>query len=232
MSTLAQLRTQARLKAAVPSADYSTSNLTLQINNAYYELASILAAQNESYFATERKYISLAQNSAYYDLPSDFMKLKQARVAYSTPTGPTSYKVASGYDITEVVDVQADEENVSTTSPIVDIVGAQIKVKPTPTSAVTNGLQINYIARPSALALSASSPLLPTEWQDLLATYGAKEMCLRFNKWEKWQALESVWQKGIERMKVELAERDTNEPLRFKSPYDAGTGRSVTELYS
>jgi len=231
MATVASLQAQARLKASVASADYSDSSLLVQINLAYNELASIIAAGADTYLDAQRVYISLAINSAFYTLPSDFMKLRQARVAYTTPTAPGDYAVASGYDLTEVSDVTVDEENISISNPIVDIVGSKIKIKPTPTAVSTNGLQLNYIARPSALVNSADTPVIPAEWHDLLAIYAAREVCLRFGKTEKWNMLQSAWLMGIDRMKKELAERDINKPIRFKTPYESGSGRGISELY-
>lgn len=231
MATLAQLRTAARLKARVASADYSTANLNIAINDAYNILASIFAGQGESYTEAQRVKINLAQNSAFYDLPGDFLKLKQARVAYSTPSAPGDYKVAVGYDLNDVRDIGADEENISTATPIVDIVGTQIKLKPTPTAAVSEGLELAYIARPSALAASADVPVLPTEIHNLMAAYAAKEVCGAMSKFDKYNAFSTEWLMGIERIKKDLAERDLNEPVRFKTPFEASRG-SVSELYS
>lgn len=234
MANLLQLRARARLKASVASADFSNANLDDQINEAYYALASILAEIGETYTDGNRIRINLAQNSAYYNLPSDFIKLKQARIAYSAPTNPEDWKVAYSYDVSEVSDVERDEENISTSHPIIEITGTKIKVKPTPSSAVTNGLELFYISRPSALTLTGDTPsLLPTHFHDLISVYAAREMSIRFAKITKYNLLDKAWNEGVLRMKRELADRDANRPLRFKNPFmgvTPGQRFNVTEL--
>lgn len=221
---LLTIRSQARLKGSVASGDFSNANLDTQINEGLYSLASIIADLAEDHFETTPYKFNLALNSAYYNLPSDFMRLKQLRLAYSTPTGEGSYKVASGYDVADVVDVSRDEESVSSARPIVDITGSKIKIKPTPTAAITNGGYMLYIARPSALSVTGDIPsLIPLQFHDLIATYAAKQMAMRFSKMNKWALLNTEWEKGIDRLKSELAERNMNEPMRFKNPYQGQT---------
>lgn len=230
---LLTLRSQARLKASVAVADFSNANLDIQINEGIYTLASIIAELNEDHFETTPYKFNLALNSAYYNLPSDFMRLKQLRLAYSgTPSANADWKVATGYDVANVQDVSRDEENVSTAHPIVDITGAKLKIKPTPTAAVTNGGYMLYIARPSALSVTGDVPsLIPVQFQDLIAVYAAREMALRYSKEKKWALLNKVWEDGLERLREECADRNMNEPTRWHSPLEGSPrGRNRTEL--
>src|SRR3990167_9956235 len=184
---LLTLRSQSRLKAGVNANDYSNANLDAQLNVAYYTLADILANLGEDHFEEQNTKFNLVANSALYSLPTDCMQLKGIRLSYSTPSTNSDYKVARHYDPSQVHNVSADEEGgVSTSAPIYDITNNYFRIKPTPTTAVTNGGKLWYIARPSALTLTGDSPVIPLQYHDILSTYGAKEMAFKFQKWQKY----------------------------------------------
>lgn len=225
------LRTQARLKAGLTSTDYSDANLLTQFNEGYFKLASIMAQLNEDYFEEQKVKFNLVANSSLYSQPTDAMKIKQVRLAYTTPTSPADYRIARSYDPSQVYNISVDEESVSTSNPIVDITNNYYRIKPTPVSSVTSGGELYYIARPSALVLTGDTPIIPTEYHDLISTYGAKEMCLKFSMFDKWKLLEDSWLKGIERVKTDLSERNLNSTPRMRNPLEDSITNSVRELW-
>jgi len=225
------LKAQSRLKTPSTTTNFSDANLLVQLNEGYYTLASIVATINEDYFEEQRDKFNLIANSGLYSLPTDTMKVKQVRLAYSTPSVDTDYKIAGTYDPAQVRNIQ-NEENVSTANPIVDITNNYFRIKPKPTTAVTNGGMLYYISRPSALVNSADVPIIPQQFQDLIAIYGAKQMALSFEMTNRYQLLQGEWLNGIERMKKELAARNANDTdARMRSPLEDGVNRVTTELW-
>lgn len=220
---LAALKTQARLDSGVNSTDYSDANLLAQFNIAYFQLSALLALLGEDYFEEQNARFDLKQNSALYSLPQDCIAVKQIRVSYSTPTGPSSYRIAEPYDPVDVGMVSADEENIPTSNPIYDITNNYFRLKPTPTAPVTDGGKIWYIAMPSALANSADTPVINYAYHEVISTYGAAKMAFKYEKWNKADRLMKKWNETIAELSQTLADRDSNKPVRFKSPFEAAS---------
>ena len=231
MNTIS-LRTQVRFKTGIDSTVKVTNAEILTLLNIGYNLmCERIASINEDFFEEQKVKFNLALNSALYSLPTDFLKFKQLRLAYTTPSNEEDYKVATPYDPAAVSDVQAEEESISTSNPIVDITNNYMRIKPTPTSAVTNGGEIYYIARPSALVNTGDTPLIPQEHHDLLAIFAAKEICMKFMYWDRYKVLTSEYENKIEKMVKELAERNINNPLRFRNVLETQKKVTVTELW-
>ncbi len=229
---LKTLRTQARLKSSVSnSADYSTTNLNQQLNIAYDILSSVIANINEDFFEEQKVKFNLALNSGMYSLPTDCLKFKQLRLAYATPSTEDDYSVARAYDPSSIDNVSVDETSAAATNPIVDITNNYFRIQPTPTSAITNGGEIYYIARPSALVNSGDTPIIPSEWHDLLAIYGGKEIAFSAGINERWQIMEAQWQKGIEKIKNSLAARNINDNARWRNILETTQNKVTRELY-
>lgn len=220
---LLTIRSQARLKSSVNVNNFSNANLDEQINQAYYILSWYLGALGEDYFEEQNVKFDLVGGSALISQPLDTMFVKGVRVAYSpsaTPPVANDYKPAESYDSSSVHDVGVDEENIPTSNPIYDITNNYIRLKPTPTSDVTDGGKLWYIARPSALTLTADAPVLPLYLHDKLSDYGAKIMAFKYNKFKKHDRLDKSWQDTIDELDNLLADRDLGANIRFRSPFE------------
>lgn len=222
MSNVITLRNLSRKKSGINSSDYSDATVLADFNQAYYTLAGILALLGEDYFEEGRVRFSLVQNSGLYSLPTDFIALKQLRLAYSTPSSDADYKVSTGRDVTDVHTVSIDEGNVPNTNPVHDITSNYIRIAPKPTTDVTNGGMIFYIAMPSALVNTGDVPIIPLQYHELLATYSAKEQTFKYEKWAKNERLEREWNNKIAELTQTLSDRDQNKPVRFKAPQELG----------
>ena len=228
---LKTLRTQVRFKSGLKAGDFTNAEIDIQLNDAYYTLAGKIADLNEDFFEEQKAKFALALNSALYHLPTDLLKFKQLRLSYSTPSDESDYNIATAYDPAMVKNVSVDEEDISTSTPKVDITNNYMRIKPTPTTAIANGGEIYYIARPSALTLTADTPVIPTEFHDLLAIYAAKEGCFRFGKTTKWKILKAEWLEGIESVKEELSVRNIDNPKRMRNFLEDRNNRTTTELW-
>jgi hypothetical protein len=221
--TVLALRNRARRRSGVSSTDYSNAEILEDLNASYATLAGYLANIDEDFFEEQHDKFDLVANSGLYSLPTDFMALKQIRLAYSgTPSSPSDYYVATAYDSTDIHVVSADEENIPTSNPIVDLTGNYFRIKPRPTVAVTNGGEIDYIAMPSALANTGDIPVLPTQYHELLAVYASMNMCFRYEKWNKHDREQKLWFGKIAELEELLANRERNKPERFKSALEVG----------
>lgn len=219
---LLTLRRQARKKSGVNVNDYANSDLDALINQAYYTMAGILANLEEDYFEEQNTKFTLQQNSSLYSLPTDCIAVKGLRLAYTTPTSESDYRIATSYDSSEVHDVAIDEVNTPTTNPIYDITNNFVRIYPRASAQVVNGGKIFYVAMPSGLVVTGDTPVLPTQYHDLLATYAAKEMAFSYEKWNKSDRLSNIWDKKIGELTEVLADRDRNRPMRMKSALEIG----------
>lgn len=230
---LLTLRSQARLKSGVNSTDFSTSNLDEQLNVAYYQLASVISQLQADYYEEQNVKFNLVANSSLYSLPTDLMQLKQVRIAYTSPSTNSDYRVARQYDPSTVHSVSADEESIPTSFPAYDVTNNYVRIKPTPTASVTNGGKLWYIARPSALTATGDTPILPLQYHDFIGIYGAKEMSFKYQKWQKYDRLQKQWDTFIAPLMLriqDLSDRDMGEALRFASSLEIPTSGPTREL--
>lgn len=222
------LRNRARRDAGVSSDDYSNADLLEDFNQAYGELAVLLANLGEDYFEEQNVKFNLVANSGLYSMPADSIAIKQIRLAYSgTPLAPSAYRIATSYDPANVHDIASQEENIPASNPIVDYTGNFFRIKPKPTVSVSNGGRIDYIAMPSALVNTGDTPVFPISYQKKIATYGAMKMAFKFEKWNKHARLQKEWDQTMAELQDRLADRDMNAPLRFRGPHEGGARNTV-----
>lgn len=225
------LRNRARRDAGVSANDYPNSDLLEDFNQAYAELAVLLANLDEDYFEEENVKFDLVANSSLYSLPTDCIALKRVQLAYSgAPLSPSAYTLATSQDAAEAEDIQYDEESVPVSNPIYDLTNNYIRIKPKPSSNITNGGRLFYIAMPSALVNTGDVANVPIAYQKKIATYGAMKMAFRFEKWNKHARLQKDWDLTMAELQDRLAERDRNRPLRFRAPQEAGPRTRPREL--
>lgn len=225
---LLTIRAQARLKSGVSASDFSNTNLDAQIDVAYKVLATMLANLGEGHFEEQNAKFNLGQNSGLYSLPTDFMALAGIRLAYSTPSTESDYRIATAYDRSEVQDIGIDEVNVPISNPIYDLTANYFRIRPKPTVAVTAGGSIDYIAMPSSLASTAAVPVIPIAYHDKLAVYGAKEMAFKYEKWNKHARLDAEWRTLMTELEEKIADRDLNKPTRFRTAFEVGRAQSTS----
>lgn len=226
------LRSRARSKSTISNTDtLSNADLLTLLNEGYYQLFAELAKINEDFFEEQKSKFNLGLNSSLFSLPTDCLKIKQIRLAYSAPSSEADYKIATPYDPSAVdIDLTFEESYASTSNPIVDITNNYYRIKPAATAAVTNGGEIYYIARPSALTNTGDSPVLPVEIHEGVATFAARQACLDRGLWERWKALDIEWQRIIQDLAHKFAPRDLNKPERFRNVLETGM-KSVQELW-
>ena len=193
-----------------------SASVLLELNNAQRSLFRAVVDVNEDFFEEQKTKFNLIANSSLYSLPTDLVKFKQLRLAYATPTSESDYKVATSYDPAEVGVVSSDEENMPVSTPIVDITNNYMRIRPVPSVSVTNGGQIYYIARPSALTNSADVSVIPVDYHDLMAVCAAWKMAEHRQTYDTANYYRNQFKYDIEEMKRQLAVREINRDFRFR----------------
>ena len=216
--TLSELITAVRFKSNITNtATLSDDQITTELNQGYWEIFRSIVEVNEDYYEEQKTVFDLSANIDFMALPDDHIKFKQLRLAYTTPSDDGDYVIAKSYDPSEI-NRPANEETVPVNSPIVDVTNNFYRIKPTPDSGVVSGGQLYYIARPSALVNSADSPVIPSEYHDLMSVYAASRVSEKFENFKVSDRYYNQFLQKIEKMKEQLAVRELNREFRFKDP--------------
>lgn len=215
---LLNLRRRVRRRTGINSTTVLANSAILQdLNEAYFALASVLVGFNEDLFEEQKAKFNLGLNSGLYALPSDFLKFKQLRLSYSTVSTESDYKIASEYDVSAVDRISQEESEPTATNPIVDITNNYMRIRPKPTAAVTNGGELYYIALPSALAATGDTPVIPTQYHDLMAVYASMMPCAEHGLFDKYSIYSTEWYNALKLLESQVPERNINRQQRFRN---------------
>ena len=221
--TLANLRTQTRFKTDITNATTLTNaQIDLQLNEGYSKLVRAIVESDGDYFEEQKAKFNLIANSSLYSLPSDCIKVKQVRLAFTSPTSESDYKIAQFYDPSETRLVSVDEASVPVSNPQVDITNNYCRIYPRPIVASTSGGEYYYIARPSALTATGDVMVIPADYHDLAATWASYKVMEKFENFSKADRLKIEFDNGLKNMQVELSGREMNKERRFKSFREVG----------
>lgn len=226
---LLRLRERTKRKTRLPVAVISNTSIVEDLNEGYRYLSALIANENEDYFEEQKSKFDLVANSGLYSLPTDTLKFKQLRLAYTTPTAETDYVIATEYDPNTVHTISVDEQG-TTSNPIVDITNNFYRIFPKPTTASTNGGELYYIALPSALVNTGDSPVIPTQWHDLISDYAAIQECEDHGLMDRATKLENRFESKVQQMLKDIEPRSINRPERMRNPLELGRS-NPTELW-
>lgn len=229
---LLQLRNKVRLNLNNPSTSLiANSAIVLEVNNAQDDIAIKLAKMNEDFFEEQKTKFNLIANSGLHSVPTDCIKIKQIRLAYTTPATEDDYKVAQFYDPSAVKNVSVDESSATVSNPIVDLTNNYFRIFPKPTNPITNGGEMYYIARPSAMVLTGTTPVIPVELHPLMVDYATMQLAASLGMVDKYKIYKQEWEEGLQRMATDMAVRLTNDNSRMVSPLERRDGKQTRELY-
>lgn len=227
---LPKIITRARFKSGISN---TTALAYTELSGLCYDGHRLLEREivklNQGYFEEQKTTFSLVALSSLYSLPTDCLAIKQLRLAYTTPTSDSDYKVATPTDSAVTKDVQSQESSISSSTPIFDITGNYYRIYPKPTADSTSGGQLSYFA--STVLSGSATPSYPIEYHALVATYAAREVCQKFEKWDKYKVLDKEWAEGIAKLRDDLAVRNTNNNTRVRNVLEDGVTSSTTELF-
>jgi hypothetical protein len=190
----------------VSEADWTDSQINVEINYAYMEMYTAVVETYEDYY---RKVVTgpLFASRQDYLAPTDMYKLRRLEIKFYT-----------GDDYVKVTPVSFDQNNhaidttvyTNTNRPVYDLSGDYIRILPLPPTDTTGRMRLTYIT--TIAELSANDDVVNLPFPDRFAQYIVLGACAKLLK--KGQQEEAVargyneeFQIGIEKMKNELENR-------------------------
>lgn len=150
------------------SNDVTDAQLFVLLNNAISDQIKFVSGLQEDFLLKEGTAIDLVADTTDYTLGTDILQLKQVRLKLD---GTNEY-VAARRDLGLDVELNSQTETIQqpkfTTITQTDSTEYIIRLFPTPTTNVTDGLKYWYILRPAALSSTASIPVTPPELHPVL----------------------------------------------------------------
>lgn len=230
---LTTLRAQTRFKSGITNTTtLSNSDIDTLLNIGYHLVEQELLSINQDYFEEQKTTFDLENGQDLYSLPTDFLAFKQLRLAYEDNPDEEDYRIAYNHDASSTLNVEIQEEDISSSTPTYDITGDYYRIKPTPDDTFTKGGELYYFARNTDLSATGDTPNIPSDFHDLISVYAAKEATQRYEMWNKYKTIKNDWVEGIENIKEKLAVRKTNDVGRIRNVLEDGSGRrTTTELW-
>ncbi len=193
------------------------TNLLAILNDYYLRQATIFINTNQDKFGVKAYTdLDVTANQETYSLPSDCVKIKRMEITYDG----TNWKKVHFQDVGENQQFALDQTNIanrfSTASPYAEIFGDNLYLRPIPTSSVTSGLMMWYIARPSLLSTISSVITTPLDYQGYLVYGVAAEIATRQGNDAFAASMFQKWEDGRAKIEATYAPRDLDQFIDFK----------------
>lgn len=157
-----------RLLGRYDTADVTNTQLFQLLNNAVEDQARFVAGLREDFLLKQGSSQNLVSGTSDYTLATDILQLKKVEVALDG----SNFYVATRKDLNEITDLVNTTETTSSPkyTPITQSSSTEfiIRISPSVTANVTNGLRYWYIIRPAALSSLSDVPVTPPELHDAL----------------------------------------------------------------
>ena len=140
----------------------TTTQVQRDLNTARDLVLNRLLVLGQNYFLRIAKADTVA-NQSLYSLPTDFRKFARLEVGYNNATDRVK---ANQIDLSEIGDPSV--EVYSQADPKYTIVGNMFELRPTPTTAVKNGLYMVYVENPADMTDGDDTSGLPLDYDHLL----------------------------------------------------------------
>ncbi len=152
----------------IDAVDVSDVQLYRLLNDAISEQIKFVSGLRDDFLLKEGTAINLVADTSDYTLATDVLQIKKMKLSYDG----SNFYVAYEKDLNEVTDLVNETEAQSAPKyTFIDQTNStelKIRIHPTPSSNVTNGLAYWYIARPAELSSSSEVPVTPPELHSAL----------------------------------------------------------------
>jgi len=210
--TPAEILDQVRYITKTSTADGSgnTSGLLRMLNDYYLRLATVFIDTNDDLFGRKAKTtLAVNANQEYYYLPTDLMKLKRVEATYD---GTNWYKVTL-MDDNEFQGIALDPTSVNNyfnqSQPYASVLGNILYMRPIPAQAVSLGLRIWYVGRPTLITnISLDSFGIPGEYHGYLVYGISGEVATRQGDETLAAAMFQKWEDGQKKVRDMFAPRE------------------------
>ena len=179
----------------------TTTQVQRDLNTARDLVLNRLLVLGQNYFLRIAKADTVA-NQSLYSLPTDFRKFARLEVGYNNATDRVK---ANQIDLSEIGDYSSNAY--SATNPNYTIVGNMFELRPTPTTAVTNGLYMIYVENPADMSGDDTSGL-PLDYDSLLTLYASAKGKYTLGLPQEGNNMMGQFTMGLDEMENNIVERN------------------------
>jgi hypothetical protein len=172
------------------------------LNTARDLVLNRLLVLGQNYFLRIAK-ANLVADQALYSLPTDFRKFARLEVGYENATDRVK---VDQIDLNEIGDPSV--EVYSQADPKYTIIGNMFELKPTPTSAITNGLYMIYVENPSDMSGDSDTSGLPLDYDHLLTLYASAKGKYTLGLAQEGNNMMAQFNLGLDEMENNIIERN------------------------
>lgn len=180
----------------------TTTQVQRDLNTARDLVLNRLLVLGQNYFLRIAKASTVA-NQALYSLPPDFRKFARLEVGYENATDRVK---VDQIDLTEIGDPGVD--TFSTANPKYTIVGNMFELRPTPTTAVRNGLYMIYVENPADMTDNDDTSGLPLDYDNLLTLYASAKGKYTLGLPQEGNNMMAQFNMGLDEMENNIVERN------------------------
>lgn len=141
-------------------------------------------------------------NQSLYSLPTDFRKFARLEIGYANATDRVK---VTQMDLSEIGDTS---ESYSQVHPRYTIIGNMFEIRPTPESAVTDGLYMVYVENPADMSGDDDTSGLPLDYDNLLTLYAAAKGNYTLGLSQEGNNLMAQFNMGLDEMENNIIERN------------------------
>lgn len=193
----------------------TTTQVKRDLNTARNLVLNRLLSLNQNYNVRITKADTVSDQSLY-SLPSDFRKFVRLEVGYENATDRVK---VDQMDLTEIGDPSV--EVYSQADPKYTIIGDMFELRPTPETAVTDGLYMYYVEAISDMSDDDDTSGLPSDYDHLLTLYSAAKGSYTLGQRTEGDGFMAQFKLGLEEMENEIVERniDSNGMISMVDEY-------------
>lgn len=180
----------------------TTTQVQRDLNTARDLVLNRLLVLGQNYFLRIAKADTVA-DQALYSLPLDFRKFVRLEIGYENATDRVK---VHQIDLSEIGDPSV--EVFSQASPKYTIVGNMFELRPTPTTAVTDGLYMIYVENPADMTGNDDTSGLPLDYDHLLTLYASAKGKYTLGLPQEGNNMMSQFNMGLDEMENNIIERN------------------------
>ena len=180
----------------------TSTQVQRDLNTARDLVLNRLLVLGQNYYLRIAKANTVA-NQALYSLPTDFRKFARLEIGYENATDRVK---VDQIDLNELGDPSV--EVYSQADPKYTIIGNMFEIRPTPTTAITNGLYMIYVENPADMSGNTDTSGLPLDYDNLLTLYASAKGKYTLGLPQEGNNMMAQFNLGLDEMENNIIERN------------------------
>lgn len=180
----------------------TSTQVQRDLNTARDLVLNRLLVLGQNYYLRIAKANTVA-NQALYSLPTDFRKFARLEIGYENATDRVK---VDQIDLNELGDPSV--EVYSQADPKYTIIGNMFEIRPTPTTAITNGLYMIYVENPADMSGNTDTSGLPLDYDNLLTLYASAKGKYTLGLPQEGNNMMAQFNLGLDEMENNIVERN------------------------